>query len=135
MYFASGSGKELSEEFQKLKAARGKPEWAEKLQKFLDDFAEWKAEGAEIDAFHQRMTVMHGLYQVIPEGEERDKLVARAIDFMKSGGVEKEYPAEWWYEVRSFAESALSGKAKLMAAFQASGDVGLELLAALNPSL
>ena len=135
VYFASGSGKELSEEFQKLKAARGKPEWAEKLQKFLDDFAEWKAEGAEIDAFHQRMTVMHGLYQVIPEGEERDKLVARAIDFMKSGGVEKEYPAEWWYEVRSFAESALSGKAKLMAAFQASGDVGLELLAALNPSV
>ncbi len=133
VYFASSSGQALAGQFQQLRAARGKPEWSGKLADFLAKFAEWKPEGAPIDVFHQRMTVLDGLYQTIPEGEDRDKLAARAVEFLKSSGTEQQYPAEWLYQVRSFAESALNGRAKLLAKFRDSQDAGLELFAALNP--
>lgn len=131
-YFETGGGKALSEQFQKLRAARGKAEWSVKLEEFLKSFTAWTPEGDPIDVFHQKMIVLHGLYQVIPEGAERDKLLARAIDVLKSGGIERGFPAEWEYQVRSFAESALGGRAKLMAAFRESGDAGLALYAAIN---
>lgn len=132
-YFASASGQALSEEFQDLRASRGKPEWNEQLAAFRKDFAEWKPEGEPIDVFHQKMLVLHGLYQVIPYGEERDKLAGEAVEFLKSGGIEREFPAEWEYQVRSFAESALNGRVKLLKEFRESGDPGLALFAALNP--
>jgi hypothetical protein len=134
VYFASSSAQELMGQFQQLRAARGKPEWSERLTGFLAKFAEWKPEGAAIDVFHQKMIVLHGLYQTIPEGEDRDKLAAQAIELLKSGGIEQQFPAEWEYQMQSFGESALNGRAKLLAAFRDSQDAGLKLFAALNPS-
>jgi hypothetical protein len=131
-YFASGSGKELSDRFQRLRAARGKPEWGAQLADFLRAFAAWKPGGADIDAFHQKMTALHGLYQLIPDGEDREKLAARAVEYLKDNDIERQYPAEWLYQVRSFAESALNAKAKLKEAFRKSGDDGLVLFSALS---
>jgi hypothetical protein len=132
-YFGSGSGKEMVEGFQRLRQALGKPEWGERLKDFLQDFSQWKPEGADIDDFHRKVTVLHGLYQLIPAGEDRDKLAARTTEFLRSNGIEKAYPAEWLLQVRSFAESALGDRAKLMAGFRESEDPGLALFAALNP--
>jgi hypothetical protein len=131
-YFQSGSGKDLSDRFQRLRAARGKPEWGMQLAEFLKAFAAWKPDGTEMDGFHQRMTVLHGLYQAIPDGEDRDKLMARTVEFLKGSEIQRQYPAEWLFQVRSFAESALNGKAKLMAAFRESGDAGLVLFERLK---
>ena len=67
-YFSSGSGKAITDAFQRLRTALNTPEWNDRLAEFLRDFDAWKPAGAEIDVFHQRMTVLHGLYQVIPPG-------------------------------------------------------------------
>lgn len=133
VYFASQGGQDLTARFQKLRAARGKPEWNGQLSDFLAKYAAWEPEGPAIDVFHQKMTVLLGLYQTIPEGADRDKLAAQAIAYLKSSGIEQQFPAEWEYQVRSFAESALNGRRKLLAAFRDSQDAGLELFAALNP--
>lgn len=135
-YFDAGSGKQLAQDFQQLRTTVGKPEWGKKLAEFLSEFEEWKPSAgppvSSIDAFHQKMTVLHGLYQLIPPGEDRDKLAARAIEFLKGNEVERQYPAEWLFQVSSFAGSALNGKAKLLDGFRESGDAGLVLFERLN---
>jgi hypothetical protein len=78
------------------------------------------------------MTVLHGLFQLIPRGEERDGLITGAVEYLKSSGVEREYPAEWLLQARSFASSAAGDRTKLLAAFRASGDAGLAVFAVLE---
>ena len=56
-------------------------------------------------------------------------MIARTIDYLRSSGMEREYPAEWLLQVRSFASSATGDRAKLLAAFRESGDAGLAVFA------
>jgi hypothetical protein len=131
-YFRFGSGKELAENFQKLRSAAGKPEWHDKLAEIVRQFAEWKPEGEEIDIFHQRITVLHGLWQLIPASEDRGWLLARVLEFLNGNAIEREYPAEWLFQVRAVLDSAPAERAKLLAAFRESGDAGLVWLAAMT---
>lgn len=131
-YFESGDAKQISEDFAKLRVSRGRPEWREALAGFLKEFSAWKPEGADIDQFHQRMTVLHGLFQLIPPSEDRDALAARAVEYLRSSGVERQYPAEWLLQVKSFASTAAGDRTKLMTAFQKSGDPGLAVFAAIG---
>lgn len=135
-YFESAEGKQITADFGRLRmalsTAGGKPEWRDTLTEFLREFSAWKAAGANIDAFHQKMTVLHGLYQLIPPGEDLDALIARAVEFLRSSGIEREYPAEWLLQVRGLAESPMGDRTRLLAAFRDSGDAGLALYAALQ---
>lgn len=131
-YFSTGQARQISDAFQRLRMAAGKPEWRDGLTDFLREFSEWKPEGSAIDAFHQKMTVLHGLFQLIPPGEDRDKLMAMAVDHLQSSGMEREHPAEWLLQVRAFTESALGDRSKLLGSFRKSGDAGLALFAVLN---
>ncbi len=117
-YFMSGDAKQIADDFGQLRTANAR------LPDFLREFSAWKPAGANIDVFHQKMTVLHGLFQLIPPGEDRDALIARAVEYLKSSGIESEYPAEWLLQVRSFASSATGDRAKLLAAFRESGDAG-----------
>jgi len=133
-YFASSTGKEPSSKdmagkFQKLRAMRGSAAWRDGLAEFLRDFDRWNPPGADIDIFHQRMTVLHGLYQMIPPGDDRVKVVTRAIDVFKSDQIERHYPSEWLLQVRSFASASPANRAALLDAFRASDDPGLRLFA------
>lgn len=128
-YFASGSGKEIADKFQKLRNTRGKPEWREALASFLHDFAAWNPPGADIDVFHQRMTVLHGLYQLIPPGEDRDKTMTQAIAVLKSGDIERNYPAEWLLQARSLAAAVPEAHARLLDEFRTSNAAALQLFA------
>jgi hypothetical protein len=131
-YFESGEGKQIADDFGRLRMALGTKEWRDTLAKFLGAFSTWKPAGAKIDAFHQKMTVLHGLFQLTPPGEDRDALIALAVEFLRSSGVESERPTEWLLQVRSFASSAMGDRAKLLAAFRDSGDAGLAVFAALE---
>ena len=134
-YFESAESKQVSEDFGKLRMAVGKPDWRRALADFLKEFSAWKPTGDNIDVFHQKMTVLHGLFQLIPPGEDRDALIARTIDYLRSSGMEREYPAEWLLQVRSFANAAAGDRAKLLLAFRGSKDAGLEVFAALDAGL
>jgi hypothetical protein len=135
-YFRFGAGKELADSFQKLRTSLGKtpgkPEWRDQLAELLRQYAEWKPAGSDIDIFHQRITVLHGLWQLIPAGEDRGWLLSRVIEFLKGNEAEREYPAEWLFQVRSVMDSAPAERTKLLAAFRESGDPGLVLLAAMS---
>jgi hypothetical protein len=139
-YFRFGTGKELADRFQKLRASfgntPGKPEWRDQLAELLRQYAEWKPAGDEIDIFHQRITVLHGLWQLIPAGEDRGWLLSQVIAFLKGNEVEREYPAEWLFQVRALMDAGMDAapaeRAKLLAAFRESGDAGLVLLAATS---
>jgi hypothetical protein len=131
-YFVSGDATHISGDFGHLRMALGTAEWRETLVAFQSEFRAWKPPGADIDAFHQKMTVLHGLFQLIPPGEDRDALIARAVEYLRSSGVESEYPAEWLLQVRSFASSATGDRNKLLAALRQSGDAGLAVFAALQ---
>jgi len=133
-YFASGTAKGIADKFQKLRAIRGSAGWRDGLTEFLRDFDRWNPSGADIDAFHQRMTVLHGLYQLTPPSDDRDKVIHRAIDVFKSSQVERHYPSEWMLQVRSFASAAPDSRAGLLDAFRVSDDPGLRLLAAIQLS-
>jgi len=115
-----------------LGKAGGKPAWRDMLAEFLKEFSAWKPSGANIDVFHQRITVLHGLYQLIPPGEDLDSLIARVVEALRSSGIEREYPAEWLFQVKSLAASPMGDRAKLLAAFRESEDPGLALFAALD---
>jgi hypothetical protein len=134
-YFESGDGKQIAEAFSKLRTALGKPEWRDTLAEFLGVLSTWKPAGAKIDAFHQKMTVLHGLFQLTPPGEDRDALIALAVESLRSSGVESEHPAEWLLQVRSFASSAMGERAKLLASFRDGGDAGLAVFAALDAAV
>jgi hypothetical protein len=125
-YFDTGDAKQISEDFGRLRRA------PDTLADFLREFSAWKPEGAKIDVFHQKMTVLHGLFQLIRPGEDRDALMTRAVDYLKSSGIESEYPAEWLLQVRSFAGAAAGDRAKLLAAMRESGDAGLAVFAMLE---
>ncbi len=125
-YFVSGDAKQIADDFGRLRIA------PDMLADFLREFSAWKPAGSNIDAFHQKMTVLHGLFQLIPPGDDRDALISRAVEYLKSSGVESEYPAEWLLQLRSFASSATGDRAKLLAALRESGDAGLAVFAALE---
>jgi hypothetical protein len=131
-YFESGEGKQIADDFGRLRMALGTTDWSKMLAQFLRDLSAWRPAGTNLDAFHQKMTVLHGLFQLIPPDEERDALIARAVEFLQSGGIEREYPAEWLLQVRSFAQSAMGDRAKLLTAFRGAGDAGLAVFAVLE---
>ena len=132
IYFESSAGKEISDKFQSLKQARGAPQWSSRLAEFLKDLDAWKPDGDKIDAFHQRITVLHGLYQLVPAGQERDAMLQRIVELLKSGDIEREYSAEWLLQVNSIATVPAGEKAVLLKAFRESGDAGLQLFAAMQ---
>jgi hypothetical protein len=136
-FFATDSGKSLSAEFSRLRAERlhggsPKPDWAAESSEFMQKWDAWTPAGNQIEAFDQKMIVAHGLYELIPPGEARDQVAEQVVAYLKGNPVEREAPAEWLFEVKSFIEFELTDKAKLLAAFRASGDPGLGLFAALN---
>lgn len=98
----------------------------------MKDFSAWKPPGEDIDVFHQKITVLHGLFQLLPPGEARDAAMARAVEVLASGAIERKYPAEWLLQVKSFSSAAMADRAKLFAAFRKSGDAGLEVFVELE---
>lgn len=134
-FFADDRGRQLAADFARLRAERlhggGKPDAVE-IQAFLAKWEAWTPAGNAVEAFEQKMIVAHGFYELIPPGEARDQVAAGVVEYLKGNPAERESPAEWLFEVRSFIEFELTDKAKLLKAFRESGDAGLELFAALN---
>lgn len=142
-FFATDAGKQLSAEFARLRAERmrtsvpSKPaesnlDWTSESAAFIAKWEAWTPEGNSIETFEQKMIVAHGIYEIIPPGEARGRIAAQLVKYLSGNPVERDSPAEWLLEVRSFIEFELTDKAKLLALFRASGDPGLALLAALN---
>ena len=83
--------------------------------------------GSSVDVLHKRMTLLDGLLVLAPAGDTRDRTLAEAVRVLSTSSVEREAPAEWFYEVTALVDSVGPGKSKLMEIFRQSGDVSLTL--------
>lgn len=90
---------------------------------FLSGFAAWKPSGSSLDVFHQRATVYRALLQLMPPGEDRDRIVELCVTFLATSEAEKQSPAEWLWEARALVEIA----PEMIRSFRNSGDAGLVL--------
>jgi hypothetical protein len=143
-YFDSEDGKTMSQEFDRLRnALGGRPgsasetsgdEWRSMLADLLREFATWTPSGSDIDVFDQKMTVLRGLFQITPPGEDRDQVLGLCVAYLESSGAERQHPAEWMFQVNSLTGLAGADQRKLLDAFRSSGDAGLAVYAALHPA-
>ncbi|HUA87132.1 MAG TPA: hypothetical protein VMB85_24920 [Bryobacteraceae bacterium] len=147
VYFQSGNSKQIGEELQQLRAAAGKlswlresgrdgpeGEWSDSLADFLRDYAAWVPEGENIDAFHQRATVLRALLDLTRRGEDRDQVIQASLDLLASAQAQQEYPEEWLYEVGMLTGGPRSDSTKMLNLFRASGDPALVLFALFHPN-
>ena len=133
-YFRSSEATQMEEEFRQLRmaslgvAGKGAPavDTGALLASILRDFATWQPEGSALDVFHQRATVLFGLFHQM-NGAEREKLRASCIAFLESSAVEQQNYPEWLIEVKTLVDSADTDRMELLQAFRASGDPGLSL--------
>jgi hypothetical protein len=131
-YFTTAEGKHIWDAFDQLKTALGSTEWRMMLSDFLRDLSDWTPTNAVIDVFHQKITVLQGLFEAIPPGPDRDQVMGQSIAVLQYSGAETRYPAEWLFQVRALTKVAGDDAAKLMEGFRTSGDAGLALFAALD---
>jgi hypothetical protein len=103
--------------------------WRSQAENFLRDYSGWTPSGSSVDVLHKRMTLLDGLLVLAPVGDTHDRTLAEAVRVLSTSSVEREAPAEWFYEVKTLVDSIGSGKSKLMETFRQSGDIGLTLFA------
>jgi hypothetical protein len=125
-------GKPLSD------ADRSTHEWQQQLTDFLSQLADWTAaqEKSEADFYHQKCVVFEALLELIPPGEQRDKMLQAYVDFISNSNLQQQSPVEWFVHAHSMLDrvrSTNSGEpAKLLDAFQSSGNPVLALYSTLE---
>jgi hypothetical protein len=140
-YFQSDDSRRIGDALNRLRFApggespsegeRATAEWRNTLADFLRDFKGWNPPGAEIDAFHQRMTVLDAVLQILPPGGDRDRMIGLAVSYLVSD-VERQNPAEWLWQLKKLLRDAGGDAPKMLQQFRASNDSGLVLFASLN---
>jgi len=121
-YFTTPDAKQIWEASNQLK----------NVQDILRELSDWTPAGAAIDVFHQKMTVLRGLFEAIPPGPDRDQVMGQGIAVLQYSEAETHNPAEWMFQAKSLIKAAGDDSAKLMEGFRTSGDAGLALVAALG---
>jgi hypothetical protein len=132
-YFQSDDSRRMGAALNNLRfgANASAAEWRNMLADFLRDFKSWTPPGSEIDVFHQRMTVLGSLLQILPGGGDRDRILNLAVNDLASD-VERQNPAEWLWQLKKLLRDAGPDAAKMLRQFRAANDVGLVLYAAMN---
>ncbi len=140
-YFQSDDSRRIGEALNRLRfgptgespseAEQRAGEWRNTLSDFLRDFKSWTPPGSEIDAFHQRMTVLGSVLQILPGGGDRDRILNLAVNYLASD-VERQNPAEWLWQLKKVLRDAGPDEGKMLREFRASNDAGLVLYAAMN---
>ncbi len=112
-YFEDDDSKRIGEALNRLRA---KPA---AISDFLRDFDAWKPAGSDVDIFHQRATVLRALLEIVPRGDERNRVIAIAAALL-TGGMERAYPAEWMWETQATIDAASADRAALLEALKSS---------------
>ncbi|HML17596.1 MAG TPA: hypothetical protein VK419_11240, partial [Bryobacteraceae bacterium] len=129
-YFQSADSQQLGAELRQLSSAnRSAPEFPGQFADFVRDYSAWQPPGDEMDAFHERATVLRALLGVAAPGEDRDRIVEMCSALVASSGAEHQSPAEWLWQTKMLLEAAGADAAKMLASFRASGDPALAIYA------
>jgi hypothetical protein len=131
VYFTSGDAKLLRDEFTRLQSKPRGPELKAALADFLRDYLAWRPEGSAADLLHQRATVLRALFQSLPQGDDRDKVMQISVSMLASSQAQRESPPEWLWEVHELASIASQDAPKLTASLRGSGNATLRVYADL----
>jgi len=121
-------------------ADRATPEWQQQAADYLNQLTEWAAdqENSEADYYHEKCTVLASLIELVPPGSENDKVLADYVDFVSNSSLYQQSPAEWFLEPWSLlgrSQTNAARRAKILAAYQRSGNPVLSLEVALEKTL
>jgi hypothetical protein len=133
-YFQTEDSKQIGDSLNRLRSGQGTVEpgaWKNALSDFLRDFKAWRPPGSDVDVFHQRMTVLGSVLQILPPGEDRDRMISLCVMYLASD-VERQNAAEWLWQVKTLMRDASGDAPKMLQQFRASNDVGLALYAIMN---
>lgn len=124
-YFSSGDAKLIGERLLHLQSLRQEGDFRTAFSDFLRDFRAWAPTGNDADVLHQRATIFGALLQLLPPGDDRDRVVNLCAAMLASSAAQKNAPAEWIWQMHHLAEIAGGDAPKLFAAFRSSGDAPL----------
>jgi len=116
-------------------SARTTREWLEQLTDFLAELADWTEdqEKSPADYYHEKSIIYMGLVELIPPGQQRDKMMQAYVDFINAANLQQQSPVEWFMEAYSMLDrvrNTSSGEpAKLLDAYQKSSNPILALYA------
>ena len=138
-YWQSANSQQLLQAGQKLRYDRSAPEWPQQLTDYLNLIAGWTQDQTESDAvfYHEKCIVYTALLDLVAPGAQSDKILAEYVDFVGNSGLYQQSPAEWFVEphtVLDRSQSIPAQHAKVLAAFQDSGNPVLALEVALEKS-
>jgi hypothetical protein len=98
----------------------------------------WSAapEQSETDYYNQKCIVYQALVELIPQGPVRDKTLRSFVEFVIASNLQSQSPVEWFEPAQAMLQrirNTNNGEpAKVLAAFEASGNPVLVLYAALE---
>lgn len=120
---------------------RSSREWQQQLTDVLSQLAGWSpsSEKSEADFYHQKCIVFEALIELIPPGAQRDKTLQAYVDFISNSSLQQQSPVEWFLHAHSMLDRVRATNtgepAKLLDAFQSSGNPVLALYSALEKTL
>lgn len=149
-YWQSANAQQLLEAGKKLRfasstqlltdAERATLEWQQQVADYLNLIADWTAdqEASEADYYHEKCIVYTALLDLVPPGQQADKILADYVDFISNSGLYQQSPAEWFAEPHMLLDRSQTNAglhAKIMEAYQGSGNPVLALEVAVENRL
>ena len=147
-YWQSGGAQRVYAECMKLRegpggytlpdATRRSPEWGRQLTDFLSILADWRPgeDVSEADYFHEKATVYEALLELVPGGDQWDRVASNFVDFLKSSNLAQQRPVEWFWPAREAVNRVRPDHperaVKMLAMYRASGNIVLMLEAMLD---
>jgi hypothetical protein len=113
---------------------RSTPEWNQEALHFLDRLESWEKEHGQPtkDLFHQKCSWYSAFFDIVPEGELRDRVLHSYLNFLAGSPVERESPPEWFLWVnRLIGSREAKDRTHWLNTIEAGGDATIVLYARL----
>jgi hypothetical protein len=143
-YWQSAAAQQLLKAGKKLRygpetqvlsdADRATPQWQQQLADYLNLIADWTADQEPSNAiyYHEKCLVYTSLLDLVPSGDQSEKILADYVDFIGNSGLYQQSPAEWFVEPYTLLDRSQTDAlrhSKILDAFQNSGNPVLKLTA------
>lgn len=113
-------------------------EWGSRLRQYLAALADWKQDDDPVEYFHAKSQFYGVLFEVTPNGAERDLLLRSLLGWLQQNGYQRDHPAEWFYPVNRLIIKAFAdpvGMKAAIAELRRSPDPAIALYAQLEQLL
>jgi len=97
-------------------AQKSTSEWGSRLRQYLAALADWKQDDDPVEYFRAKSQFYGVLFEVTPNGAERDLLLRALLGWLQQNGYQRDHPAEWFYPVNRLIIQAFADPVGMKAA-------------------